>query len=131
LPDKIARLRLRFVPAKDRDKRRATWNAWYHRTKHLRTDTKRRSSVKLARLHELSAWLAEIKSALNCRDCGMDHPACLVFHHVDPSQKEITVADALRRGFAKKRILAEMAKCVVLCANCHIKLHARETRHGA
>ncbi|MEP6866423.1 MAG: hypothetical protein ABJE66_37745, partial [Deltaproteobacteria bacterium] len=37
------------MPAKDRNKRRATWNAWYQRTKHLRTDTKRRSSVKLAR----------------------------------------------------------------------------------
>jgi hypothetical protein len=61
----------------------------------------------------------------------MDHPACLVFHHVDPAVKDLAIADALRRGFAKKRILAEMAKCVVLCANCHIKLHAREARDGA
>jgi hypothetical protein len=132
LPDKIASLSVRLVPAKDRDKRRATWNAWYHRTKHLKKDqVPRKSAVKLARLHALTAWLAELKSSLRCRDCGMEHPACLVFHHTDRATKEIAVADALRRGYAKKRILAEMAKCVVLCANCHIKLHAREACHGA
>jgi hypothetical protein len=119
------------VPAKDRDKRRATWNAWYQRTKHLRTDTKRRSSVKLARLHELSAWLAEIKSSLRCRDCGMDHPACLVFHHTDPTTKDLAVAEAIRRGFSRARILNEISKCVVICANCHLKLHAREKRDAS
>lgn len=120
------------MPAKDRDKRRATWNAWYHRTKHLKKDkVPRQSAVKLARLHALAAWLVELKRELRCRHCGIDHPGCLVFHHVDPALKEIAVADALRRGFAKKRILAEMAKCMVLCANCHIKLHAREAARGA
>jgi hypothetical protein len=118
------------VPAKDRDKRRATWNAWYHRTKHLRTDTKRRSSVKLARRHALSAWLAQIKRALRCRDCGIDHPGCLVFHHVDRSTKDIELANAIRRGWGRTRILTEMAKCIVLCSNCHAKLHAREDRNG-
>jgi hypothetical protein len=118
------------VPAKDRDKRRATWNAWYHRTKHLRTDTKRRSSVKLARRHALTEWLVELKSSLQCRDCGIDHPGCLVFHHLDRSTKDIELANAVRRGWGRTRILSEIAKCVVLCSNCHAKLHAREDRNG-
>jgi len=118
------------VPAKDKDKRRATWNAWYHRTKHLRDDTKRRSRVKLARRRTLSLWLAELKRELQCRHCGFDHPGCLVFHHVDRSTKDIELANAIRRGWGRKRILAEMGKCVVLCANCHAKLHAREDRNG-
>jgi serine acetyltransferase len=115
------------VPAKDRDKRRATWNAWYHRTKHLKKDqVARKSAVKLARLRSLTAWIAELKTELRCRDCGIDHPGCLVFHHTDPATKDLTVADAVRRGFSRARIQHEIAKCVVLCANCHIMLHHRE-----
>jgi hypothetical protein len=113
------------MPAKDRAKRRATWNARYQRTKHLRTDTKRRSAVKRARLRALAAWVAELKAELRCRDCGIDHPGCLVFHHVVPTTKEIVLADAVRRGWSQARIRSEMAKCIVLCANCHAKLHAR------
>jgi hypothetical protein len=119
------------VPAKDWDKRRATWNAWYHRTKHLKkAKVPRQNAVKLTRLRGLSAWLAEIKSELRCGDCGIDHPGCLVFHHVERSTKEVTLADAVRRGWSRERIRSEMAKCAVLCSNCHAKLHARERTRG-
>jgi hypothetical protein len=118
------------MPAKDRAKRRATWNAWYHRTKHLRDDVARRTAVKRARKQRLAAWLVELKRQRACRDCGQDHPACLVFHHTSPSTKELALADAIRRGFSRERIRREIEKCVVLCANCHIKLHARERADG-
>ena len=131
MPDTITWITLRFVPAEDRAKRRATWNAWYHRTKHLKTDSRQRSAVKLARRRALASWYAELKSTLLCRGCGQDHPACLVFHHHEPSTKEISLANALSRGWGKNRIRAEIDKCVVLCANCHKKLHARERGNGA
>lgn len=54
----------------------------------------------------------------------------MVFHHRDPREKEITISEAMRRSFGRARILAEIAKCDVLCANCHVKLHARERRDG-
>jgi hypothetical protein len=63
-----------------------------------------------------------------CARCGEDHPACIVFHHRDPSEKEISIADAMRLGYGRTRILAEIAKCEVLCANCHTKHHAKERR---
>src|SRR5262245_39994915 len=43
----------------------------------------------------LREWLRERKSLLACALCGENHPACLEFHHADPSQKEITVALAV------------------------------------
>jgi hypothetical protein len=51
---------------------------------------------------------------------------CLQFHHIDPGTKEIELSTAISRGWSKKRILAEVAKCIVLCANCHLKHHWRE-----
>jgi hypothetical protein len=74
----------------------------------------------------ISTWYLDLKAELACRRCGESHPACLQFHHTDPTTKETTVADAVRRGWSKARIMRELAKCLVLCANCHAKHHARE-----
>lgn len=59
---------------------------------------------------------------ISCADCGLDHPAILDFHHLDPSEKEYQIA----RLTSKKRILHEVAKCVVLCSNCHRIRHWNE-----
>jgi hypothetical protein len=32
----------------------------------------------------------------------------------------------MQRGFSRARMLREIAKCEVLCANCHIKHHLQE-----
>jgi hypothetical protein len=116
------------MPAKDPEKRRATFRAWYARTKHLRgaEDFARRKRNRENQQRELRAWFTELKSQLVCARCGENHPACLVFHHVDPTKKELTIAFAVQRGYGRERILAEIAKCEILCANCHAKHHARE-----
>lgn len=63
-----------------------------------------------------------MKVGNGCRECGEKHPACLEFHHRDPSQKELTLASKMGQlGMGK--LLAEIAKCDVLCSNCHRKLH--------
>jgi hypothetical protein len=121
------------MPIKDPEKRRAAARAWYARTKHKRTTelVQRQTAVKRARRHEVIAWYAEMKGTLSCRRCGESHPACLQFHHSDPASKEMMLADAVRRGWSRQRILREAAKCEVLCANCHMKHHAHETdRHA-
>jgi hypothetical protein len=116
------------MPAKDPEQRRATVRAWYARTKHQRgpEDFERRKRNREKYMQDLRAWFAELKSELACERCGENHPACLGFHHADPSAKETTVAEAVKRGFGRKRLLAEIAKCEVLCANCHAKHHAKE-----
>ena len=74
----------------------------------------------------LAAWFVELKRKLVCARCGEAHPGCLQFHHPDPKEKEISVSDAVRRGWSRERIITELQKCEVLCANCHAKHHARE-----
>ena len=73
--------------------------------------------------HDSKQWLQDLKSNLKCNRCVEDHIACLQFHHKDPNQKEITITQAVASGWSKNRIRDEMAKCEVLCANCHAKEH--------
>jgi hypothetical protein len=43
----------------------------------------------------------------------------LEFNHVDPHSKTGNVAELVRSGCSKQRLHDEIAKCEVLCANCH------------
>ena len=46
----------------------------------------------------------------------------LQFHHLDPSQKENQIS-AMLTG-KRSKTAAEINKCIVLCSNCHFRLHA-------
>lgn len=72
------------------------------------------------KIHE---WYFALKATLVCSKCGENHPACLEFHHRDSKEKEVGIAICVRQGWSQKRILEEMAKCDVLCSNCHRKHH--------
>ena len=72
---------------------------------------------------EKAQWYFDMKATLCCEKCGEKHPACLEFHHPDPDQKEQSVSRMVMAGYAKSRILEEIAKCKVWCSNCHQKYH--------
>lgn len=55
--------------------------------------------------------------------CGESDPYALDFHHPDPLIKREIEG---RMGLA--RLLEEMQKCTVMCANCHRKGHAGHAR---
>jgi hypothetical protein len=76
------------------------------------------------------AWLIEQKSGLCCAECGYDkHPAALQFHHVDENTKVGNVSKMVATPNVKfEVILIEIAKCIVLCANCHAIHHEQELR---
>lgn len=59
-----------------------------------------------------------------CAGCGRTgHQAIFEFHHRDPATKEFGItSDGIPRRWQK--IVAELAKCVMLCANCHREVHA-------
>lgn len=68
-------------------------------------------------------WLEEYKSNLSCCFCGESHPATLDFHHLDAAQKENSIAKMAAGGCSRKKILEEIDKCIVVCSNCHRKIH--------
>lgn len=54
-----------------------------------------------------------------CADCGGRFPPCSMdFDHRDPTQKRSTVPAMIGRA-GDAAILAEAAKCDIVCANCH------------
>jgi len=76
---------------------------------------RRRRTVK-------SILVAEAGGA--CTICGYDRcERALSFHHLDPTTKSFGVAF---RGHARSlaRARAEVAKCALLCANCHMEVEA-------
>jgi hypothetical protein len=54
-----------------------------------------------------------------CVDCGISDPLVLEFDHMD--NKIMDVSSLAGSSVAWKRVEAEIAKCVVRCANCHRK----------
>ena len=70
--------------------------------------------------------LDNYKLNVGCEICGYDkHPAALDFHHKDPTLKKFNISNSLpTRNW--DRILEEIEKCDIICANCHRALHNKE-----
>ncbi len=57
-----------------------------------------------------------------CRICPYDRcMGALQFHHLDPEQKDFHIAKA--GAWAWSRIVKELDKCILVCANCHAEIH--------
>lgn len=55
-----------------------------------------------------------------CKCCPERTPCCLELHHLDPSTKE---GNPSLLATSWKRFMKEAEKCVVVCCNCHRKIH--------
>lgn len=61
----------------------------------------------------------------SCGVCG--YAVCkdaLELHHLDPSKKEFTLAEAIANGAGRKKLFPELEKCVLMCSNHHKEVHA-------
>ena len=53
-----------------------------------------------------------------CTDCGGRFPTvCMQFDHRDPAEKLFAISQASQRSRAA--VVAEIAKCDLVCSNCH------------
>jgi hypothetical protein len=109
------------MPYKDAARRKAYAKKW-NREFYLAHKASEYKRIKTRR-NELRAWLDAYKLKLSCSVCGEKHPACLDFHHKDSKTKDFSLGIIGGWGYGKERLLNEISKCVVLCANCHRKEH--------
>ena len=90
---------------------------WHYRNTEWKTER------TLQRRARLRSWINDGKRERGCQRCGVSDPSVLDFHHPNPEQKEMAVGTMVTYGYGKENLEAEMAKCVVLCSNCHRKEH--------
>jgi 5-methylcytosine-specific restriction endonuclease McrA len=82
-----------------------------------------------ARRKKIRVMAVEYKGG-RCEKCG--YCKCidaLEFHHVDPTKKDFTISS---KGYTRswEKVKSELDKCMILCANCHRKLHAKLAAFG-
>ena len=92
----------------------------------------RDSENRIRLLKEYRAiWTDIIEShiELKCVQCGFSHPDALDFHHLNPDEKESAISVLKLKKPTEQSIekfKQELDKCIVLCANCHRILHAKD-----
>lgn len=73
-----------------------------------------RARIKIRAIEELGG---------SCKRCGYNkRPEALEFHHKDPDEKDFGIGGSYNLSW--KRIIKELQKCILLCANCHAEIHA-------
>jgi hypothetical protein len=105
------------MPSINTEKRRQVAHNWYIKHKKYVQDN------LIERRQKRKIWFRGLKKSLACKVCGESHPACIDFHHPNPDEKDGDVSRMVRSALSEETILAEIAKCEVLCSNCHRKLH--------
>lgn len=75
----------------------------------------RRANIKRLRQDQLYEYLSD----KSCEECGIQDMRVLEFDHVDPKLKRFGIARGITNCYAWDEILLEIAKCRILCANCH------------
>lgn len=99
-------------------------SGWYQDNKERQLENVRRNNQnyrKIAREYKFQ-YLIEHP----CSSCGESDPRVLEFHH--EGNKEAEVSRLMGRGASLHALKAEIAKCVVLCANCHRRITADERK---
>ncbi|MEK7100303.1 MAG: hypothetical protein AAB872_00665 [Patescibacteria group bacterium] len=104
------------------------WRNGYKRPNPAR-DRETRNIRDRRKRKELRSWYIQYKSHLKCSVCDENHPAALDFHHKDPSTKLLEIGTMVSSvpKFSKEKITEEINKCLVICSNCHKKLHWKES----
>ncbi|HLI57150.1 MAG TPA: hypothetical protein VKY26_08990 [Actinomycetota bacterium] len=97
---------------KDREKQREAVRRYYERNRDIYREKNDRMRAQLRQM------VVEAKS-VPCMDCGQTYPFYVMdFDHRDRDQKEALISQLVTR-ISKGRLIAEMAKCDVVCSNCH------------
>jgi hypothetical protein len=111
------------MPAKNKEAQSIAFNKWYAKNKNNSAYKASQAETKKRLRKERRKWFQDLKKTLKCNRCPETDWRVLDFHHKDPSQKDWEVANMVRSRWSQKRILAEIDKCEVLCANCHRREH--------
>lgn len=92
----------------------------YDRERYQNGDKERKQRNNKARRDKMRDNLWQLLCNSECRACGNNDPEVLEFDHRDETEKQFNVSEMLH-SYSWENILTEIAKCDILCANCHRK----------
>lgn len=75
---------------------------------------------RLVQRKEMRELADLIKSETGCYFCEETESIVLDFHHINPETKSFTIGEYTK---SEDLMLEEISKCIVVCSNCHRKLH--------
>ena len=110
----------RVIQLKSREDKLKTKREWYK--KNNKTEKERINKNNKIRINRIRKWVSDYKFEKGCCKCPENDPVALDFHHEDETKKEGNIGTIIGL-WSEKRIQKEIDKCVVICANCHRKLH--------
>lgn len=91
-------------------------------TRIRRPPSRRNKPYKKRDTENCGKYIREDKANRGCQRCGEKDIICLDHHHL--RDKLFGLGGGKHSGHTLDEIKAEIAKCAVLCSNCHRKLHA-------
>lgn len=93
------------------------YNREYYQRDRLRHIAETRQRQKLT-----NDKVVALKLAKGCEKCGYKKCArALQYHHL--RDKKYEVAKMVAQGRSMTAIYEEIAKCILVCANCHAEIH--------
>lgn len=81
------------------------------------------SAYMKQKYQEKKEIIQELKSQCKCAKCGDDRGYVLDYHHINPEEKDATIARLTSNNYTLEKVYDEINKCIVLCANCHREFH--------
>lgn len=118
------------LQSKCKECQRAYYRLYYERNKaRFVSKNRRNKNRQRARLRAIM-WSVKQRP---CQDCGGTfHPWVMEFDHRDGTVKASAVADLASKGCPDARLLEEISKCDVVCANCHrLRTYSRLKKNSA
>ena len=93
------------------------------RNKHPAVRLSKRDASRKARRANHERLLEYIGGKYVCEYCGYtdECTAPFDFHHIDRTSKELGVGNMMQLSW--ERVKSEVDKCIILCSNCHRKVH--------
>ena len=81
--------------------------------------------------HRMTAWVATLKVG-PCTDCKKSYPPCVMDFDHKSGKKVANISAMALQCLSKETILREIAKCDLVCANCHrLRTCKRSHAHNA
>lgn len=108
---------------RDPEERRAAGRRHYEKNSDYYKQKARRRNKRIADENVLR--LLDYLSEHPCVDCDEDDPVVLDFDHRDGEVKEAYVGTLVHNAGSWERVMREIEKCDVRCANCHRRKTAR------